>query len=89
VCGYQKDTYEKFLFKKCPTMDRWYDLKNIFAEKIATKIDVFAHSTAIFVKKIIVTLVFYFKNAFFSAENWRKSRKTVFITLTPNADVIM
>jgi hypothetical protein len=60
VCGYQKDTYEKFLFKKCPTMDRWYDLKNIFAEKIATKIDVFAHSTAIFVKKNYRNIGFLF-----------------------------
>jgi hypothetical protein len=62
-------------------LDRFYDFKNIFAEKIGKK-GFIAQITATFCTTLIITLAFV-KNVIFFAENWQKSQKIVIITSTP------
>jgi hypothetical protein len=59
------------------TRDREYDFNFLQTN------GVFVQTTAIFLNDLIIPLVFE-KMAFFFAENRRKSRKTMIITLTPD-----
>jgi hypothetical protein len=43
---------QKFLFHICMSQDRYYDIKNIFAEKFSKKIGVFDSKQSLILKKI-------------------------------------
>jgi hypothetical protein len=66
---------------RCPS-DRYYHLKNIFAEINYKKLAFLTQNKAKLCKFFIITLVFE-KNANFLAENWQTLQKIVIISSTP------
>jgi hypothetical protein len=68
-----------FRFKKIMPRDRYYDFKNILAEKIGEKISAFAEIAYSFCKNLIIKMVFE-KNANFFDKIWHKLE---IITSTP------
>jgi hypothetical protein len=64
--------------------DRFYDFKNIFAEKYCKKLAFLTHNKAKLCENFDHNIGFW-ENANFFADNWQKSQKIVIITSTPGA----